>query len=290
MFEVCLEEGELFKKIVQAISDLVTEGNFQVDSEHISFQGMDSSHVSLVSLTLYKDGFKLYRCDRNIILGINFNSLNKILKCMDNNSKLMLKAQDDGDIIYIYFENNESNIISNFELKLMEIDNEQLGIPETNYNINIKLSSVLFNKIIKDLSLLGDSVTISVSKLGVKFIVNADIGNGEIHLNGSIKKLKSENDDDTDMKESNDNDGDNDDDIDAIDDDIIDGDKVLITMNDDASQTFSIKYLVNFCKATNLSKTVLLSMDNQVPLMITYKINDLGNIRYYLAPKIDDDE
>ncbi len=32
---------------------------------------MDSSHVSLVALKLKAEGFDLYRCDRNISLGMN---------------------------------------------------------------------------------------------------------------------------------------------------------------------------------------------------------------------------
>ncbi len=34
-------------------------------------QAMDSSHVSLISLTLTKEGFDEFRCDRNLFLGLN---------------------------------------------------------------------------------------------------------------------------------------------------------------------------------------------------------------------------
>jgi proliferating cell nuclear antigen len=40
-----------------------------------SLQGMDSSHVSLVSLMLRAEGFDPYRCDRSIALGINLKSM-----------------------------------------------------------------------------------------------------------------------------------------------------------------------------------------------------------------------
>jgi proliferating cell nuclear antigen len=74
MFECTLVQGDLFKKIIGSISDLVNDGNFMCDSHHISFQGMDSSHVSLVALSLRSEGFRDYRCDRDITLGINFGS------------------------------------------------------------------------------------------------------------------------------------------------------------------------------------------------------------------------
>jgi len=48
--------------------------------------------------------------------------------------------------------------------------------------------------------------------------------------------------------------------------------------------------LNNFTKATALSKTVTLSLGPDVPLVTEYKMDNLGSVRYYLAPKIDDEE
>lgn len=42
---------------------------------------MDSSHVSLVALTLRSDGFEHFRCDRNFSMGLNLNNMDKMLKC-----------------------------------------------------------------------------------------------------------------------------------------------------------------------------------------------------------------
>jgi proliferating cell nuclear antigen len=48
--------------------------------------------------------------------------------------------------------------------------------------------------------------------------------------------------------------------------------------------------LNNFAKATGLSDFVSLSMNKDVPLVVEYKIAEIGHIRYYLAPKIDEEE
>lgn len=65
---------------------------------------MDSSHVSLVALFLRKDGFELYRADRNIALGINLGNMAKILKCSGADDVITLKAEDNGDQIEFMFE------------------------------------------------------------------------------------------------------------------------------------------------------------------------------------------
>ena len=53
---------------------------------------------------------------------------------------------------------------------------------------------------------------------------------------------------------------------------------------------FAIRYLNLFNKASALSNRVTLSLSTESPLMVEYKINNLGTLRYYLAPKITDEE
>lgn len=65
---------------------------------------MDSSHVSLITLLLRKDGFNMYRCDRSITLGIHLPSLTKILKCSGSKDTLSIRAEDSGDTLTIMFE------------------------------------------------------------------------------------------------------------------------------------------------------------------------------------------
>lgn len=65
---------------------------------------MDNSHVALVSVKLEASGFKKYRCDRPIPLGVNLNSLTKVLKCAKDDDVCTLKAADDADILNLTYE------------------------------------------------------------------------------------------------------------------------------------------------------------------------------------------
>jgi hypothetical protein len=47
--------------------------------------------------------------------------------------------------------------VADYEMKLMNLDQEHLGIPETDYAAVIKLPSSEFQRIIKDLSQVGFS-------------------------------------------------------------------------------------------------------------------------------------
>lgn len=47
--------------------------------------------------------------------------------------------------------------MSAYDLKLMDIDSEHLGIPETSYEAVVRMSSARFQEIVRDLSTLSDS-------------------------------------------------------------------------------------------------------------------------------------
>lgn len=47
--------------------------------------------------------------------------------------------------------------ISDFEMKLMDIDSEHLGIPDAEYQSIVRMPSTEFARICKDLSSIGDT-------------------------------------------------------------------------------------------------------------------------------------
>jgi len=186
-------------------------------------------------------------------------NLAKILKCSGARDSISLKASDDGDTIQFVFESEDKDRVSTFDMKLMDIDSEHLGIPETEYKCVVRMSSAEFQRICKDMATIGDTVSIAATKEGVKFSVSGDIGQGDMTLkNDSTADKNSE-------------------------------DAVLIELEEAVDQTFALRYLNFFTKATPLSKTVSLSMSPEVPLVVEYKVENLGHIRYYLAPKIEDE-
>ena len=80
MFEARLIHGNLMKKIWESTKDLVKEASWQCQDEGISLQTMDPSHVALVAVELGVEAFNRYRCDRPLEIGMNFDSLGKILR------------------------------------------------------------------------------------------------------------------------------------------------------------------------------------------------------------------
>lgn len=59
-----------------------------------------------------------------------------------------------------------------------------------------------------------------------------------------------------------------------------------IDLTEPVELTFSLKYLVNFCKASGLSTTVKICLSNEVPLLVEYNLSGSSYLRFYLAPKV----
>lgn len=140
----------------------------------------------------------------------------------------------------------------------MNIESETLSIPDTDYNAVVSMPSSDFQKVCRDLTIFGDAVSISVAKGSVHFATSGDLGKGVVeHKQSAAVDTKSE-------------------------------DATTITITEPVSLSFALRYLNFFTKATSLSNNVALSLSPQVPVMIEYPIPDIGYVRYYLAPKIDD--
>lgn len=64
----------------------------------------------------------------------------------------------------------------------------------------------------------------------------------------------------------------------------------MIRMIEPASIHVALKFLTQFSKASALSETVNLEFSNDCPIMAKFPIAEYGFLRFFLAPKVDDDE
>lgn len=257
MFEARLVQGHVLRKVLDAIKDLLDQASWDCDEDGLHLQAMDSSHVTLVSVMLRSDGFDRFRCDNSFCMGVNMSTMTKILRCSAASDIITLKAREDGDVLTFMFESENQDKVSDYEMKQMNIDQEHLGIPETEYAAVVTMPSQEFQKIIRDICQFGETVVITCTKAGIQFAAAGDIGTANVKLSQYM--------------------------------DIEEPDQaVTIEMNEPVSLSFALRYLLAFTKATPLAPRVRLSMSPDTPLTVEYKVETMGYVRYYLAPKIDE--
>lgn len=292
MLEAQVQLASLWKRLVECVNGLVNEANFDCSPGGLSIQAMDSSHVALVHLLLRDDCFVKYQCERNSILGLNLASLSKILKIVDGGDSLSLRHDDDSDVVTLTSENTEKTRRCEYQLKLLDIEAESMGIPEMDYRTTVTLSAAEFAKIVRDMQVFGDTVTIAIQKEGVRFSSSGDIGQGYTYLQAAgisdystkseIKsELKAEmNDDDEDAPLSRKYGGKGEANGSAI--------GVEVQMEDPITLSFALRFMGIFAKGSTLSERVTLKFAKDSPCMVEYGIDNVGYLRYYLAPKVDE--
>ncbi|ODV81701.1 DNA polymerase delta processivity factor [Suhomyces tanzawaensis NRRL Y-17324] len=259
MLEGKFDESTLLKKIVDSIKDVVKLCNFNCTEHGITVQAVDDSRVLLVSLLVGQTAFSDYRCDRDVTLGIDLDSFSKIIKSANNEDYLTLLAEDSPDSVMTIFEDKKKERVSEYSLKLMNIDSEFLKIDDMEYDTVITMPSAEFAKIVRDLKNLSESLNIIVTKDSVKFSSDGEVGSGSIVLKPY-----------TDMDRPE--------------------ESINVHLDNPVDLTFGLKYLSDIIKATGLAGTITIKLADKTPALFEYKLDVGGYLRFYLAPKFDEDE
>lgn len=254
MFEARFRQATVLKKIIEALKELVTDVNLEISQEGIALQAMDASHVALVTFFLRATDFEEYHCHRSQTLGISIASLSKIIKCADNEDSIVIRAEDQASMITFIFEGKNDDKLSEFNLNLLTLDSEHMGIPEQEYAAVVQMPSSDFTRICRELSQMSDTLNVDVNKERVVFSVNGDSGRGAI----SLKHRETGSD------------------------------RTIIDVTNGVNASFALRYLNLFNKASSLASTAILSVSEDLPLILRFDF-EIGVMKYYLAPKISDD-
>jgi proliferating cell nuclear antigen len=260
MFEAKLERASLFKRVIDALRDLQKEVNFECNEKGMHLRMMDSSHVSLVDLVILESAFVSYRADRPKVLGMSLADLGKVFKLCGNDDSMTLRCDDTADSVQFLFENQSGDQTCTYDLKLLDLEQETLGVPDGSCKCTVTMPAANFAKIARDFKEFSDSIKVSSSKEGLEFAQTSDFGTGKIN----IKPRDSEKEED----------------------------RVEIKCVEPTSADYSIRYLNFFTKATPLSSRVTLRISDDAPIQLVYDLesSSCGFISYYLAPKIEQDD
>ena len=149
--------------------------------------------------------------------------------------------------------------MAEFQLNLLNLDIHTLSIPDTEYPTSIKMSSTKFVSLCRDFTQLSDTLKIEVKEQKATFSINGKAGVEKIVMkNNNAEKVE---------------------------------DQITIVSDGEVSLSFGLQYLNSFAKASSLSGIVTLKFSSGFfsLMMIEYEMQDIGFIKFYLAPKMDED-
>ena len=286
MSEARIHQATAFKRILDSMKVMIHQVNFHWTRAGISVQSMDSRHVCLVRVNMEAKWFDFFRSEDDLKMGLDLRNLSRIMGMARTDDSMTIRKEKDGDVLNVVFkspseyEKNRRNVlylmvyfffsggnrISDFELKLIDIEEEVLNVPTLDYDATIVMSTKDFRDTCVNFGEIGDTVRISATKGEVVFAVKGHIGGGETHM------IVSNENDDTDMVEE-------DDEVRY---------RTRVRIERPVGLTFSLSYLVRLSKS-HVSSLVTFRMMEDYPISVEFGTDRGVSIAYYLAPVIDDD-
>jgi proliferating cell nuclear antigen len=238
-------QATAFRNIFEVLKDIINDVNIYFDSKGVHIDTLDTARVSLVHVFLAAENFEDYSCPTEIIAGINISNTYKLLKSITSNDTLSM-AINDSEFMDIMISNEDKKSSTKFRLKLLEIDEEILEVPDLAMDTITTIPSIDFQRICRDMGNLATEITIQRNNTNLTLSCAGDFANQTTSITCPD------------------------------------------TIDKPIGNIFSLRYINLFTKATGMCSNVQIfqtSVDTEMPIIIRYSVANLGEIKFYLAPK-----
>ena len=244
------------RTLKEALKCILVEMSLIFDKDGIRMVAMDNTRTVLVHLRLYAEKFEKYSYRHNLpqfVIGVNTDHLYRIVRTATNDDTITFYIEDhDPNTLGILLEDGEKKQVTRYKLNLLDRDEPHIELPESEFSTHITMPSLDFQKICRDMTLLG-AKTVEIKNVATNLTFSCK---GHFASRTTVMG-DSENEFSIQKKGGNDD---------------------IITGN------FSLPHLVLFTKCTNLCNNLEIHMKNDWFLMIRYVVANLGDIKLCLMP------
>jgi proliferating cell nuclear antigen len=202
--------------------------------------------------------FDEYYITKDVTMGINTLLMFKILSTREKTQNIhMTSSGDDTDVLEMNFSSEKVIYNKSFQIPLVDLDTEQLNIPEMEYEADFSLPAADFSQLVNQLKLFGDNISISCSEEKIVLHTNSS-DTGKMSVKIKIDDLTA----------------------------------FAIEEEKELNISFSLNHLCNIMQFNKIASEVNVSLSEGYPLKTKFVISEIENayIVMYLAPRINDDE
>ena len=241
-------QASAFKSTFEVLKDILNDVNIYFRPQGMYIVTLDTARTSLIDIFLAADNFEEYVCTQEeIIAGINISNTFKLLKTITNNDvlKIEINSKEHMDI-EISSEAKKTN--TKFQLKLLDINESRIEVPEIEMTTITTLPSVDFQRLCRDMSNIGTDIEIKRTEKAIQFRCEGDFANQETSIE-------------------------------------------CLDESPTITGVYSLKYLNIFTKATSMCASVqIIQETGNRFLILKYNVANLGELKFYLATKVSEDQ
>ena len=245
-------QGSAIRSLFETMKEIVHDVSLEFDNTGIKIQTLDGARCAYIYLKLNGDSFEEYHCPGKWQVGVNMASMFKLLRMAGSHDTVIMYATHEAsNELGIQIQNAEKNSNTVFSLKLLDVDSEEISIPDVEYDAIITLPSAYFQRICRDMLNLSNSMTIRSEGGVLTLSCSGDFASQSTQIGEAHEGMA------------------------------ISGNSGKVVQG-----VFSLKYLVLFCRASNMCNTIELYLRESFPLIMRFNVASLGEIRFCLAPNV----
>lgn len=263
LFSLQTDNIHFLKKLVDSLKEISVEINFELSKDHIKISKMNSKASVCCFLTLNNTKDFNFECsyteDKPLTVGINVLILSKIFKGLSvDNIVNMYIDNSNKNLLCLKLLNKNKREVTKYYISFIELNEEQITIPETSFDVSLSLDSKYFHKVIKDVHNL-ESKTIEMKFCNNQLFFSG-LG-GYIFRETIIEENKNKETEKNILK-------------------ILDTkENIFITQG-----MFGLKDILSVCKFCSLSKNIIVKIKNDTPLLLQFDLCEYGNVKMLITP------
>ena len=240
-------QASAIKSTFEVLKDILNDVNIYFRPSGMYIVTLDTARTSLIDMFLAADNFEEYKCEQDeIIAGINISNTFKLLKTITNTDVLTIEINSK-EYMDIEITSESKKTSTKFQLKLLDINESRIEIPDVKMTSNTILASSDFQRLCRDMSNIGSDIEITRIGNQLRLRCEGDFANQEtcIECPEESQEIKG---------------------------------------------TYSLKYMNIFTKATSMCTSVqIMQEEGNRFLILKYNVANLGEVKFYLATKVNED-
>jgi proliferating cell nuclear antigen len=271
LIKITTVQTAAFKTLIEALKDILLDCNIEFipDGEgegtdqagSMKILAVNNQAGMLVHMRLHSTNFDEFSCMHRQAIGINMQTLYKVIKTINNNDILTLhrSANDfEKNRFCVKIMNKDKRQIFQYSLQIIDVDTDVMDVSQASFQAIVTMNSSDFQKVCKDMNGI-EAKYVDIMLVGNVFKIS---GKGESAL-GSAEFTENQSG------------------------------SVTINRKDDTKHLiitgkYELKNLLLFTRCTNLCNHIEIYMKNDYPLLIKYMVASLGYMHLCLSPVIDD--
>lgn len=248
---------EVFIALFQLLKNWSSHINMNFEKDRLYIQSMDKSHICLADIEIKNKWFSFFDCSSDYKISIDSAHFAVLLNYGSKHDTIELKCEDENSVdkLYVNFLNEKEKKGSFdhfFELNLIDADEDNLGIPNVEYDVDFTICSKKLVEVLTELNTFGENLNIKCSENVI-----------ELNSHGDTTKLK-------------------------VNIPVDDLDEYAIAEDDKIDISFSLSHICKMCLSMKICSSINVSLSSEYPMLFNYNLGDDSNVSFYIAPKITD--